>query len=114
MHRDVVAALRALPETVVASVHQSHAYPDGACLYFTFAGRPEADPAGYYARAWDAAIDAALSAGAALSHHHGVGRQRARYLERALGDAHPVLVAIKAALDPDDVLNPGVLGLGGA
>ena len=31
-------ALRRLPGITVASVHQSHAYLDGACLYFTFAG----------------------------------------------------------------------------
>ncbi len=35
----VGAALEAIPGTLVASVHQSHAYPDGACLYFTFAAR---------------------------------------------------------------------------
>ena len=35
---DVIAALAAVPGTLAASVHQSHAYPDGACLYFTFAG----------------------------------------------------------------------------
>ena len=29
--------------TLVASSHQSHAYTDGACLYFTFAGRPPTD-----------------------------------------------------------------------
>ena len=36
----VVDALDAVPGTLAASSHQSHAYTDGACLYFTFAGRP--------------------------------------------------------------------------
>ena len=36
---EVVADLTGMEGTLVASVHQSHAYLDGACLYFTFAGR---------------------------------------------------------------------------
>ena len=69
-------AITAVPGTLVASVHQSHAYVDGACLYFTFAGRPPAgspaagdDPAArdawtsaYYRAAWDAVTAATLAA----------------------------------------------------
>ena len=113
VHARVSAELRALPETVVVSVHQSHAYPDGACLYFTFAGRPEGDPTSYYRRAWDAATNAALDAGASLSHHHGVGRNRARFMNAALGSSFPLLQSLKATLDPAGTLNPGVLGLAG-
>ncbi len=29
--------------TLAASAHQSHSYPDGGCLYFTFAGKVDAD-----------------------------------------------------------------------
>ncbi|MGH9020886.1 MAG: FAD-binding oxidoreductase, partial [Acidimicrobiales bacterium] len=113
IRHSVLDALRAQPETVLASVHQSHAYLDGACLYFTFAGRPDADPTDYYRRAWDVATRAALDHGASLSHHHGVGRNRARFVADALGDAFPLLVALKSTLDPEDLLNPGALGLGG-
>ena len=109
----VRAALEALPETIVVTVHQSHAYSDGACLYFTFAGRPEGDPTSYYRRAWDGATYAALDAGASLSHHHGVGRNRARFMSAALGSAFPLLQSLKSTLDPTSTLNPGVLGLGG-
>ena len=113
LHARVSAELRAIPETIVVSVHQSHAYLDGACLYFTFAGRPEGDPTAYYRRAWDAATNVALDAGASLSHHHGVGRNRARFMGAALGSAFPLLQSLKATLDPSAILNPGVLGLGG-
>jgi alkyldihydroxyacetonephosphate synthase len=103
-------------------VHQSHAYPDGACLYFTFAGRdpaagtPEAaDPMAwaetYYRTAWDVASAATLRAGAALSHHHGIGLNRGRFLADALDGGFSVLAGLKAALDPAGVLNPGKLGL---
>ena len=41
---EVVRALESIEGTLVASAHQSHAYTDGACLYFTFGGRgPEGD-----------------------------------------------------------------------
>ncbi len=113
---DVITALSGLEGTLVASVHQSHAYPDGACLYFTFAGRGPEDAGpewgeAYYRRAWDTATARVLAAGAALSHHHGVGLNRARFLPQALGPAFSVLADLKAALDPAGILNPGTLGL---
>ncbi len=113
MHERVVHELASLADTIVVSVHQSHAYIDGACLYFTFAGRPEGDPTEYYRGAWDVATRAVLQSGGALSHHHGVGRNRARFVAEALGSAYPVLVSLKATLDPLNIMNPGVLGVGG-
>lgn len=109
----VGTALRARSGMLVVSVHQSHAYVDGACLYFTFAGQPEADPDAFYRAAWDAAMDEVIALGAAISHHHGVGRNRARHVARALGSSFPLLQAVKSMLDPEGILNPGVLGLGG-
>jgi alkyldihydroxyacetonephosphate synthase len=54
-----------------------------------------------------------LRHGGALSHHHGVGRNRARFVPDALGSAFSVLQALKRQLDPDNIMNPGVLGIGG-
>jgi alkyldihydroxyacetonephosphate synthase len=106
------AAIRAVPGTLVASAHQSHSYPDGACLYFTFAGQPPREQReSYYRDAWDAGTRAVLAHGGALSHHHGVGLNRSRFVRDALGPAFDVLVATKQALDPNGILNPGKLGL---
>ena len=94
------------------SAHQSHAYADGACLYFTFAGQPgDDDVDDFYRRVWDAIIGATLAHGGALSHHHGVGLNRNRYMPDALGPAVDLLVSLKKMLDPTGVLNPGKLGL---
>jgi len=113
LRQRVSEGLRAIEGVFVVSVHQSHAYLDGACLYFTFAGQPSDDSTAFYRLAWDRAIDEVLSAGGAISHHHGIGRNRARFVAEALGGAFAVLEGLKAQLDPCNILNPGVLGLGG-
>lgn len=110
----VSGALRNCEGMLVVSVHQSHAYVEGACLYFTFAGKPPEDSDEFYRRAWDAAMGEVISLGAAISHHHGVGRNRARHVARALGSSYHLLEGLKSVLDPENALNPGVLGLGGA
>ena len=106
------AAIQGVEHTMVASAHQSHSYTDGACLYFTFAGKPpEADREAYYRAAWDAGQRAVLAAGGALSHHHGVGLNRSRFVAEALGTGFGVLQSVKDTLDPNGILNPGKLGL---
>jgi len=112
IYEAATTAIGAVEPTQVASAHLSHSYPDGACLYFTFAGQPDADAReGYYRAAWDAGTRAVLEHGGALSHHHGVGLNRARFVRGALGNAFDVLAAVKSALDPNGILNPGKLGL---
>ena len=120
LYEEVIAALVAMEGTLVASAHQSHAYTNGACLYFTFAGRVASDGAAgtvanaadsYYRRAWDLVMSVTIAHGGTISHHHGIGLNRGRHLTRALGPAFEVLVAMKHALDPRGVLNPGKLGL---
>jgi alkyldihydroxyacetonephosphate synthase len=112
IYERTIAALQSVNGTLAATAHQSHAYADGACLYFTFAAKPEPDQRErYYVAAWDAAQRAALRAGGALSHHHGVGLNRSRFMSEALGPGLDVLASIKRALDPNGILNPGKLGL---
>ncbi|MBR7943815.1 FAD-binding oxidoreductase [Burkholderia cenocepacia] len=113
IYRDVVAALQAVPGTLAGSAHQSHAYADGACLYFSLRGDVAvAERAAWYRAAWDAANAVLIQYNAALSHHHGVGLLREPYMRDSLGTAFPVLRAVKRALDPKHILNPGKLGLG--
>ncbi len=107
-----IAALSGVPGSVAASAHQSHSYPEGGCLYFTFAAQTDPDDRDrYYREVWDAGSRAVLANGGALSHHHGVGLNRSRFVAEALGPAHDVLVRTKVALDPNGILNPGKLGL---
>ncbi len=108
----VRAALMSVPHAASASCHLSHSYPDGACLYFTFLAQP---PAGEvettYIAMWDAGQRTVLDRGGNLSHHHGIGINRSRFVASALGEGAAVLAAVKHALDPHGILNPGKLGL---
>jgi alkyldihydroxyacetonephosphate synthase len=50
--------------------------------------------------------------GGSMEYCHGVGVRLAHLLERELGTGTKILAALKRRLDPNDVLNPGKLGLG--
>jgi alkyldihydroxyacetonephosphate synthase len=112
LYREVRRAVEAVPGVIACSAHSSHAYRSGANLYFTFAASPETaeDMAATYEACWEAAMAAAARCGAGLAHHHGIGRVRSSWLAEELGDAGvDLLRAIKHALDPDGLFNPGVL-----
>ena len=106
------AALMQVEHARVASCHLSHSYLDGACLYFTFAATPPPDQIeSTYVAMWDAGQRAVLHAGGNLSHHHGIGLNRHRFMAEAMGTSLGVLQSVKDALDPAGILNPGKLGL---
>jgi alkyldihydroxyacetonephosphate synthase len=92
--------------------HLSHPYRSGASLYFTFLLRTPDDEAAEraYLAAWQAAVGACRKAGGTMTHHHGIGLLKAPFLADELGPGGvAVLRAIKRALDPAGVLNPGKL-----
>ena len=120
VYSNVCRAALAIDGARSISAHVSHSYLDGACLYFTFVGTISTreinsastdEHEALYLAIWNAAQRAALEAGGNLSHHHGVGLNRGRFMREAMGSAFDVLVAMKQALDPNDLLNPGKLGL---
>jgi alkyldihydroxyacetonephosphate synthase len=90
--------------------HISHVYPTGASLYFTVAAAQRDDPIDQWQRAKTAAGDAIAANGATISHHHGVGKDHLRwYADEAGPLGLTALHAVKAALDPAHILNPGIL-----
>ena len=110
VYEATTTAIMGVPHALAASCHLSHSYLDGACLYFSFAARPpSAEIETTYRAMWDAGQRAVLAAGGNLSHHHGVGLNRSRFVADALGPAFDVLVALKRSLDPNGILNPGNL-----
>lgn len=111
LYAEVTAALRAVPHVIVASGHTSHSYAQGTNIYFTFVAKPE-DPAAAeptYQACWTAAMEATLRVGGTICHHHGIGRLRAPWMAAEHGAALDLLRAVKQALDPNGILNPGAL-----
>jgi len=96
----------------LALCHFSHAYEQGCCAYFSFGGSAdtEAEARAAYGRAWEGAMTAALGLGATISHHHGTGQARARWVADELGGWMRVWKAIKGGIDPTGTLNPRALG----
>jgi alkyldihydroxyacetonephosphate synthase len=107
----VSAALRgSLGEPSLVLCHVSHVYETGASLYFTVAAPEGDDPLGRWADAKHAAMDAIVDTDATITHHHAVGTDHQPWLEDEIGRVGiDVLRAVKAAVDPDGILNPGVL-----
>ncbi len=62
------------------------------------------------ARVDDAVLELTLACGGTISAEHGVGVEKAHWLERARGKADVAAMrSLKNALDPDHLLNPGAV-----
>jgi len=91
--------------------HLSHAYPDGASLYFTFVSRARrGEEVEQWREVKTAACEAIVAHGGTITHHHAVGRDHAPYLQAEVGKTGlELLWAVKERLDPAGIMNPGKL-----
>ncbi len=118
--KSAIAATDGGPGAVLT--HVSHAYPYGASLYSTFLGRQTSPDPSAELRAgplenqeqWRTikrqTTEAILAAGGTLTHHHGIGRDHAPWLEEEIGPVGMrALRALKSTFDPGNIMNPGVL-----
>jgi alkyldihydroxyacetonephosphate synthase len=115
-----VAAVRSTTEESLRSVgawpglltcRLTHVYPDGAAPYFTViapgrrSGRLE-----QWAEVKEAVMGAIGSEGGSVTHHHAVGRDHRPGYDRQRPDLFAAqLRGAKRAVDPEAILNPGVL-----
>jgi alkyldihydroxyacetonephosphate synthase len=90
--------------------HVSHVYDTGASLYFTVVGAQRGEPVTQW-RAIKAAVnDVLVSHGGTITHHHGVGADHRDWMTAEVGPVGvEILRAVKAAVDPAGILNPGKL-----
>jgi len=94
----------------------THVYPDGPAPYFTFyaVGSKTGDMASMLAR-WReiklAANDTVTSLGGTVTHHHAVGRDHrpSGYDQQAPALFREAFAGARQALDPQGMMNPGVL-----
>jgi alkyldihydroxyacetonephosphate synthase len=110
VHAGVRTVVKSRPETICMT-HISHAYPQGANLYFIFIARITDIDA--YLQLQYRVLQAIQDTGAAMSHHHGVGKQTAPWLVGQIGTQYmEMLKSLKQHFDPNNIMNPGgTLGL---
>lgn len=110
VHRMVRGFIKNRPQTVCMT-HLSHAYPQGGNLYFIFIAKMSTIKE--YLDLQYGILDAIQKSGAALSHHHGVGKQTSPWLEDQIGTPQmDVIRTLKQHFDPKNIMNPGgTLGL---
>jgi len=96
--------------------HLSHWYTSGTMTYCRWHLREvpqDEELLTIYREVWDSLIQVVIEHGAVIEHHHGVGRVLGRYIKDQYGAAgFGVLKKIKQAIDPNNIMNSGVLGLG--
>ena len=112
LYRAVGDALRgALGSASIVMCHVSHAYEDGASLYFTFFARARRGAElEQWREAKTAACEAIVAGEGTITHHHAVGRDHAPYMAAEDGELGlDALRAVKERLDPAGIMNPGKL-----
>jgi alkyldihydroxyacetonephosphate synthase len=108
------AIKHATGQDVVLSCRITHVYPNGAAPYFTFATRAADGSVASALAAWreikQAANAAVIDHGGTITHHHAVGRDHRSGYEREVDPLfRQMLAAAKKSVDPQALLNPGVL-----
>ena len=101
------------PKTVLM-IHISHVYENGANLYFTFLSpMKKGNEKDDFIQFHKGLVETIMKNGGSLSHHHGVGRVLAPWMEKQLGKTSmQAMQAIKNHFDPNNIMNPGgTLGL---
>ncbi|MCA9837767.1 MAG: FAD-binding oxidoreductase [Trueperaceae bacterium] len=98
---------------ISATCHFSHVYHTGTSLYWTyhFADEHLEKIEERYFTIWNELMRVTLAHNGAISHHHGLGTVRAKWLALASPSTTFVLEALKQEFDPKGLLNPGRLGL---
>ncbi len=105
VHQKTREFVKSRPGTICMT-HCSHVYPQGTNLYFIYIMKT--DDIKEYVKFQDGVIDSVCKTGGSLSHHHGVGRMIAPWMEEHLGNEQmDVLRALKKYFDPNNIMNPG-------
>jgi len=106
------AVKRAMLEKIemgVVLTHISHAYSEGASLYYTVMGKQdEKDPINQWNEIKKAASQTIKLHAGAASHHHGVGSIHAPFLEWDKKERQ-LIEKMKTQFDPTGIMNPGKL-----
>ncbi len=113
LHRLYREMKKAIEPHAVVMAHISHVYSDGASIYFTFIAplKGLSQSENLYDLIWDQALRACQKVGGVISHHHGIGRLKAKYMLEEWGHGLELLRGLKDFFDPHRIMNPGKLVL---
>lgn len=96
--------------------HFSHWYNWGTSFYPSFLIKEyPVDPREafrLYNQVLDRALSVALDGGGVVNEHHGIGLRMGRLIKKSYGEQYELANMIKHTLDPNNIMNPGKLGLG--
>jgi FAD/FMN-containing dehydrogenase len=101
-----------MPNLVAISGHSSHSYIQGTNIYFSFGFivKDGAESARTdYMKVVSVIMEETIKYGGSIAHHHGSGKYRTRWMPEEHGSSYPLLRKLKEALDPNRILNKGVL-----
>jgi len=109
IYHTVLESMNKVKGLLMITAHVSHFYPNGVGIYFSWGGVP---PKGntdldFYQECWDTTIKAVLDAGGSIGHHHGIGINRAHWMDQEWGVSMNTMREIKNLLDPNNIFNPG-------
>jgi alkyldihydroxyacetonephosphate synthase len=117
LYENVIGRIRtefsAADDLVMLGAHSSHSYQTGTNLYFVYDYRINCEPREeiekYHIPLNAIIVEEALKAGGSMVHHHGIGKYRAPWTTQEHGSAYPILAKLKAAFDPNGIMNKGTI-----
>ena len=96
--------------------HFSHWFLWGCMLYARFIiDNPPEEPdkaLHLYNSVWDDVLRAVLANNGVLNEHHGIGIKIGRLMKEQYKNSFKLIKDLKKQLDPNNILNPGKMGLG--
>ncbi|MHA1311702.1 MAG: FAD-binding oxidoreductase [Candidatus Helarchaeota archaeon] len=102
---------------ITCMAHWSHFYLEGGSMYMIFVmlekdTEEDKRASRLYQKAWSNGLKACVENGGSISHHHGLGIFKGQFLKDELGsETYNLLKRIKKLIDPNNIMNPGKMGL---
>ena len=93
--------------------HSSHSYINGTNMYFVYNYNincaPEDELRVYHHPIQRIIVEETLKLGGSMCHHHGVGKHRVHWIDKEHGSALYIVKRLKAAFDPNGIMNIGTI-----
>lgn len=117
LYNNVIRRIRtefpAAGDLTMLGAHSSHSYQTGTNLYFVYdydiRCEPREEITKYHIPINAIIVEEALRVGGSMVHHHGIGKYRTAWTAQEHGSAYPLLAGLKAAFDPNGIMNPGTI-----